>query len=64
MNFRKIAQLAAQHDQKQDYKIADMFTKVLLKYAQEEALFDITEGEVSNDPKTVLDYFTGFVFPE
>lgn len=62
MNFRKIAQLAAQHDQKQDYKIADMFTNVLLKYAQEEALFDITEGEASNDPKTVLDYFTGFVF--
>ena len=62
MNFRKIAQLASQHDKKQDYKIADLFTKVLLKYAQEEAPFDITEGETSNDPKTVLDYFVGFVF--
>jgi len=62
MNFRKIAQLASQHDKKQDYKIADLFTQVLLKYAQEEAPFDITEGETSNDPKTVLDYFVGFVF--
>jgi len=62
MNFSKIAQLATQHDKKQDYKIADLFTQVLLKYAQQEAPFDITEGEASNDPKTVLDYFTGFVF--
>ena len=61
MNFSKIAQLATQHDKKQDYKIADLFTQVLLKYAQQEAPFDITEGEASNDPKTVLDYFTGFV---
>ena len=37
MNFSKIAQLATQHDKKQDYKIADLFTKVLLKYAQEDA---------------------------
>jgi flagellar protein FlgJ len=62
MNFRKITQLANQYDKKQDYKIADLFTKVLLKYAKEEMPFDITEGETSNDPKTVLDYFTGFVF--
>ena len=61
MNFRKIAQLARQYDKKQDYKIADLFTNVLLKYAQEMP-FDITEGEAFNDPKNVLDYFTGFIF--
>lgn len=62
MNFRKLAELAKLHDEKQDYKIADMFTKVLNKFAQEQTPFDITEGEESNDPKTVLDYFTGFAF--
>ena len=61
MNFRKLAQLAKLHDEKQDYKLADVITNVLLKTAQV-APFDLAEGEASNDPKTVLDYFVGFIF--
>ena len=62
MNFRKIAQLAKQYDNNQDFHAADALTTVLLKYAQENLPFNIKEGEEWNDPDTVLDYFVGFVF--
>ena len=61
MNFRKLAQLAKLHDEKQDYKLADVITNVLLKTAQVSP-FELAEGEASNDPKTVLDYFVGYIF--
>lgn len=61
MNFRKLAYLAKRHDQMQDYKLADMITNVLLKTAQNSP-FELAEGEAYNDPKTVLDYFTGYIF--
>jgi flagellum-specific peptidoglycan hydrolase FlgJ len=61
MNFRKLAQIAKIHDEKQDFKLADIITNLLLKTAQE-APFELAEGEASNDPKTVLDYFVGYIF--
>ena len=62
MNFNKIAKIAKYYDKSKNYKIADVLTNLLVKYAQESLPFDIKEGEEFNDPDTVLDYFVGFVF--
>lgn len=60
MNIKRIAFLAEQYDKKSNFKLADFCTTLMIKMAADP--FVLQEGQAWNDPKTVLDYFVGFVF--
>lgn len=62
MNFKKLINEAFYYDKQLNFKKADKITNILLKKAQLEQKIQIREGLDFNDPKSIEDYFLGYVF--
>jgi lysozyme family protein len=59
--IQELLRFAKQLDNSGHYKLSDILSKNIYKYAQSQP-FEIEEGFDYNDPKNVIDYFLGFAY--